>query len=264
MINLFKILGFIFIINGELKSQESTYIGQIQYTQDILLTSGNYQEKNTIIVHFNKNGYIFSNFNKGIDTNQIVENTLSMIKPKFENDSFGLDRVRKQTLKQIREQLQSKGQSTSTLIDYSNSIAQKKGVVNNVNYCVIDTVGKIDWQLKEDTMTIDGLLCQKARGWFVGKHYNVWFAPSIPFTAGPLNMHGLPGIIVLAISEDNKNRYTMKSVAYPLEKSVEILNCSVGAKQISNFEFMQLQGKKIEAVKQRAEELKSNAEKRNH
>ena len=72
-------------------------------------------------------------------------------------------------------------------------------------YKSIDSLGVPKWQLKKDTITILGQLCQKAVTYFRGRNYNAWFANKIPFNVGPYKFVGLPGLI-LRISDD-KGRF---------------------------------------------------------
>lgn len=54
----------------------------------------------------------------------------------------------------------------------------------------------LDWQIKEDTLTINGMLCQRADLFFGGRQWVSWFAPEIPISDGPYKFCGLPGLIV--------------------------------------------------------------------
>lgn len=62
------------------------------------------------------------------------------------------------------------------------------------------------WNIKSDTLTLLGQLCQKATTDFKGRVYSAWFAPSIPFSMGPWMLNGLPGLILKA--EDEKKEYS--------------------------------------------------------
>lgn len=73
-----------------------------------------------------------------------------------------------------------------------------------------------DWEISAETKKIDSYLCYKAtynykyvaRGNQIKtKTITAWFAPSLPFSYGPIEFHGLPGLIL----ELNKD-YTTYSV----------------------------------------------------
>ena len=59
----------------------------------------------------------------------------------------------------------------------------------------------IAWTLTEDTMTVNGYLCQEATATHRGVKWRVWYTEEIPSSAGPWRLHGLPGLIVKAESE---------------------------------------------------------------
>lgn len=83
--------------------------------------------------------------------------------------------------------------------------------VPKYNYILYDTIPQIVWQITEETMTIDGIETIKAEGWFGGRLYSAWFAPSIPVPYGPYKLNGLPGLILAAISKDGKISWRLKS-----------------------------------------------------
>ena len=63
---------------------------------------------------------------------------------------------------------------------------------------------KIDWKIANDTLSINGLNCQKAIGNWKGRTYEVWFCADLPFHVGPWKLCGLPGLILKA--RDLKNQ----------------------------------------------------------
>ncbi len=243
-----------------LKAQENIFLGKIIYVKETKLLSGEYIIKNNAEseTYFNSTSYAFVQ-NMKIDIDGLTERGMKSMPNQMAGDSFEVARLREKIKKQIESQISS-ASASKTFIDFNNNVVHKPKIIANNSYCVIDTLPKIIWQLKEDTMTIEGLLCQKARGFFIEKFYTVWFAASVPFAAGPLNMHGLPGVIVLATSEDDKTRYKMKSLNYPLQTPVKITGCN-GGKQISPTEFLQLQAKGREAMKQSMEDIKNKNDK---
>jgi GLPGLI family protein len=63
----------------------------------------------------------------------------------------------------------------------------------------------IDWQITKETKDIDGYLCYKAineikentrNNQIITTQYVAWFAPSLPYSFGPRNFSGLPGLIL--------------------------------------------------------------------
>ncbi|MFW5803843.1 MAG: GLPGLI family protein [bacterium] len=72
------------------------------------------------------------------------------------------------------------------------------------NYLISEDIGLIDWEIIDESKIIQGLVCQKAVGWFRGRYYTVWFAPDIPVSFGPWKLNGLPGLIVFASDRESK------------------------------------------------------------
>ena len=247
ILNLFTSLAF---------AQEHTYLGKIEYIKEVKLQSGEYSSNQNGESYsiFNSESYSFSSIQGEPDYDKMAEKTVKNLPKEYGIDSFEIARLKKQLIQRIKQVTKPKNSPTS--IFYSNHVALKSKSVGDDKFCVVDSLPKINWELKEDTMTIDGLVCQKARGFFVNKFYTVWFAPSIPFSAGPLNMHGLPGLIILATSEDEKIRYRMKSISYPLQNSIIQKSCQ-GEKQITNTEFNRIQGERRNNIKLEIEESKN-------
>lgn len=72
----------------------------------------------------------------------------------------------------------------------------KQRIINN--YLTEDPLPVINWKISNDTLTIAGLKCQKATAHVLGRDYEAWFSPDIPFSSGPWKLCGLPGLIVQA------------------------------------------------------------------
>jgi GLPGLI family protein len=255
----FLITIILLAINIATFSQSQIFIGKIEYVKENKLQSGEYNSNKNGESYslFNSSSYCFTNAQGSIDYNKIVDRAANTIPKEYAIDSFEMAKFKKQQIQKLKQQI--KPNNSQTNIDYSNHVSLKSRSVGDDKYCVVDTLPKINWELKEDTMTIDGLVCQKARGFFVNKFYTVWFAPSIPFSAGPLNMHGLPGLIILATSEDEKIRYRMKSINYPLQIPIMQKNCK-GEKQVTTTEFMSIQGESRKNIQNQIDERKKELE----
>jgi GLPGLI family protein len=67
----------------------------------------------------------------------------------------------------------------------------------NHQYLVEDKLTPFNWELTGEVATIAGLPCRKATHKYPsGKIAEAWFTDQIPFSAGPLSFHGLPGLIL--------------------------------------------------------------------
>ena len=72
-----------------------------------------------------------------------------------------------------------------------------------------------DWQLKQDTNTIGGYLCQKATTTYAGRNWTAWFYTQIPFSEGPYKFSGLPGLIVNISDDEQHYVFELKSIEAP-------------------------------------------------
>lgn len=59
-----------------------------------------------------------------------------------------------------------------------------------------ESTPEIHWQLIDDTQTVSGYLCQKAKATFRGVEWCAYYTEEIPSSAGPWKLYGLPGMIV--------------------------------------------------------------------
>ncbi len=67
----------------------------------------------------------------------------------------------------------------------------------NHQYLVEDKLTLYNWELTGELATIADLPCRKAiHKYPSGKIAEAWFTDQIPFSAGPLSFHGLPGLIL--------------------------------------------------------------------
>lgn len=75
-----------------------------------------------------------------------------------------------------------------------------------------NAIDKIDWKLEDSSITIGGLTCYKASGYFKGRTYDVWYCPDYPVKAGPWKLNGLPGLIVEAIDRTGTVSFSLRSI----------------------------------------------------
>jgi GLPGLI family protein len=65
------------------------------------------------------------------------------------------------------------------------------------------------WNMVEGSDSICGYLCQKAKGKFRGKTWNVLYAEDIPTAAGPWKLQGLPGLITYAADDEGIHTFKL-------------------------------------------------------
>ena len=73
-----------------------------------------------------------------------------------------------------------------------------------------DEIGKLPWQIENETDTILGYVCQKAKVSFRGRDYTAWFAVDIPINDGPWKFMGLPGLILKV--EDSMRLFSFRMI----------------------------------------------------
>jgi GLPGLI family protein len=71
------------------------------------------------------------------------------------------------------------------------------------------------WTLSNDTLTVNGYFCKKAKTHFYGRDYEAWYAPEIPVSDGPWKFGGLPGLIFKV--EDNNHYFSFECVSVEKE-----------------------------------------------
>lgn len=88
-------------------------------------------------------------------------------------------------------------------------------------YVLTENIPEIEWQIKSDYKTVNGLNCQKAEGYFRGRNYLVWFTEDIPVNLGPWKLNGLPGLIIEA--EDDKGIFFYRATRIILDLDSPII-----------------------------------------
>ena len=71
---------------------------------------------------------------------------------------------------------------------------------------------KINWSIGEETRMIQNIKCQKATARVKGRQYEAWFAPELPFAAGPWKLTGLPGLLLEAKDLQQQVKFEFISV----------------------------------------------------
>lgn len=81
-------------------------------------------------------------------------------------------------------------------------------------YKVNDVFPEIKWQLVNEQKTINNIQVNKAVGTYRGNTWNVWYAPSIPYSFGPWKLNGLPGLILEAKDIAGNISFNAEKVEY--------------------------------------------------
>jgi GLPGLI family protein len=72
---------------------------------------------------------------------------------------------------------------------------------NQRSHWYADTLFPMHWQLVAEEKMIGGIPCSKAVGFFKGRGYTAWYAPSVANSDGPWKLGGLPGMILEAYDD---------------------------------------------------------------
>lgn len=83
-----------------------------------------------------------------------------------------------------------------------------------------DTLFPMEWQLLTEQKMIGGISCSKAVGFFKGRRYTAWYAPSVANAEGPWKLGGLPGLILEAYDDQDDWHMTWVS-DYTIEKGFD-------------------------------------------
>lgn len=98
---------------------------------------------------------------------------------------------------------------------YQNIPSGKMTVVQEAfpdKFSYEEDLGSLEWDLENVTDTICGYTCYKAVTNYGGRQWIAWFAPEIPYSAGPWKFNGLPGL-VLAV-KDSEGAHDFEAIAF--------------------------------------------------
>ena len=79
-------------------------------------------------------------------------------------------------------------------------------------YRYTESKSQFKWVILEDTLSLGGILCQKAETNFGNRKWIAWFAPSIPISDGPYKFSGLPGLILKVYDTQNYWNFDLASI----------------------------------------------------
>lgn len=71
---------------------------------------------------------------------------------------------------------------------------------------------EISWHITKETKQLLGMECIRAECFYHGRSYIAWFTPSIPVSAGPWKLWGLPGLILHVADQEKKISFTATAI----------------------------------------------------
>jgi len=189
-------LVFLLLLSIKFYAQQThNILGQIEYVRSTDLLDGS-ELNGPCNLYIGQNESLFIHLNTP-EESKIIEDGFSIEKISADKDGFP-----------IYINLESK------------TYIEKTTISSKEKLCVLeDALAPINWQILEEVKKIGTFKCQKAQGTFRGRKYIVWFTADIPFSGGPHKLHGLPGLILDAKSEDGKVAFSF-SKAYLKKESI--------------------------------------------
>ena len=79
-------------------------------------------------------------------------------------------------------------------------------------FSAVEDLEMPQWNLEQDTLTINGHLCHKATAEVAGRVWEAWYAPGIPINDGPWLLWGLPGLIIHAKDTNGYFKFRCENV----------------------------------------------------
>jgi GLPGLI family protein len=101
---------------------------------------------------------------------------------------------------------------------YSFILIKKQGQVEEIEeqldgtYVGYSTTPAHLWQIHEDTLTVAGMLSNKATCAFKGRMWTAWYSSEIPLPEGPHKFGELPGLILKLASDDGDFNYQIQKI----------------------------------------------------
>lgn len=132
--------------------------------------------------------------------------------------------------------------------DYTKNEIRVRDNVASQEFVYKDELKPQEWEILDDTTTILGYHCQKAKCHFKGRDYEAWFTTEIPISEGPWKFYGLPGLITKLY--DTKKHYTFELIGF--QKTEEPIDTKTPAdsRKIERKEFLRMKfGEKGETIK---------------
>ncbi|WP_396179151.1 GLPGLI family protein [Flavobacterium sp.] len=141
--------------------------------------------------------------------------------------SFFVNPILGRTAESIEEYCTSAMIKTNCYVSIPDKVFRRVGNLNGAEY-IINEEQKADWELTNETKTINGYICYKATSIYHNQSWNdnpklkvtAWYTPKIPVSFGPNGYHGLPGLI-LEIQTYTTTLYVTK-IDLNVDKKLEI------------------------------------------
>ena len=112
---------------------------------------------------------------------------------------------------------------------FLNKIKNKSYTQNHEGILIEDEIKTLNWKITKDSKKIDIYTCYRAilEIKYTARDNNVktkiitaWFAPQLPYSYGPLEYYGLPGLIIEL--QDRNTTYQMNKIKFDTKELIKI------------------------------------------
>jgi len=111
------------------------------------------------------------------------------------------------------------------------------------NYTYNEPMGQFNWELHDDTDSINGFFVRKATCKYSGRNWIAWYAPEIPVSDGPYTFNGLPGLILNLYDTDNHYVFSFLSIEVPF-KEMYVDMQQKGYTEVDKMDFLKAKDRK--------------------
>jgi GLPGLI family protein len=127
--------------------------------------------------------------------------------------------------------------------DHHNSEITYYEIIMSNKYTFTEPMGQFNWELHDDTDSINGFFVRKATCGYSGRNWIAWYAPEIPVSDGPYTFNGLPGLILNLYDTDNHYVFSFLSLEVPFKK-LYIDMQQKGYTEVDKMDFMKAKDRK--------------------
>ena len=130
----------------------------------------------------------------------------------------------------------------------------------NKKFSISENYPIFRWELQKGNKKIARFNCKKARTFFRGRVYNVYYTEDIPISSGPWKFSGLPGLILSVEDEEGIYKWEVLNINYPLQVSeINIVELYKKRNKYTIMSFKDFDLKFINSIKDKINAVKSRS-----
>ena len=119
--------------------------------------------------------------------------------------------------------------------DFAANLMLFKLTNSNLNFDGKDSLIPWNWEISDETKTINGYKCKKAISKAFDAYFEAWFTEDIPIGAGPEKFDGLPGLILYV--RNLGQEYTAEKIEIIVNK-IDIGKPKIPSKTVTFYEMI--------------------------